>query len=67
MTGVSLSRLGTGDPFVDHRGEKTPVCHSLVVVFVSTEAAAAQQREQDNQQKGDQGSCRNHTHPLVGL
>lgn len=28
---------------------KTPICHSLVVVFVSTEAAAAQQWEEDNQ------------------
>lgn len=48
---------------MDGRGES----HSLVVVFVSTEAAAAQQREQDNQQEGDQGSRRDHTHPLVGL
>lgn len=51
-------------------GEATPkwdVRHSLVVVLVSAEAAAAQQWEQDDQQEGDQGSCGDHTHPLVGL
>lgn len=43
------------------------VCHSLVVVFMSTEAAAEEQREQDDQQEGDQASRCDHPHPLVRL
>lgn len=41
------------------------VCHSLVVIFVTAETAAEQQREQDDQKKGYQASCCDHPHPLV--
>lgn len=43
------------------------VGHSLVLVFVPAEAAAAEKAQQQEQQAADQATGSHHTHALVGL
>lgn len=44
-----------------------PLGFFVVVILVLTEAAAAQHREQHNEQEADQGSSGDHAHALVRL